>query len=196
MLYLSSILATEAKKQEKGSVLVEYAIAIPILIIMAAGIIDVGRAISAYLELNRVAYEAGRYLTSQIGVEPPVGAKTNCFGDREDCSKVLSPAVDRTKTRAKNLLLESSLVSPTEIDMVEMVAEINTRTSPGKCDEEKNKSMPGCQKQKYYASFGNFTTKYYEIHLTIRAPFQPIFPFLNVGFLKATSVANYLYPDQ
>ena len=62
-------------KNEKGGVAVEFAVALPILVVMMLMVIDLGRAIFAYSTLNSAAADAVRY-ASVHGVES-VHPRTN-----------------------------------------------------------------------------------------------------------------------
>lgn len=49
------------KKHEKGQSLVEFALSLPILILILSGMIDIGRAYFAYIYLEEAAAEAALY---------------------------------------------------------------------------------------------------------------------------------------
>ena len=56
-------------KAEQGTSIIEFAICLPIIVILLAGTLELGRMLNSYLTINRVAYESVRYASSQAQLE-------------------------------------------------------------------------------------------------------------------------------
>jgi len=63
---------------EKGQALVEFALVLPVFLVLAAGVIDFGRAITYWLDLNNSAQVAARYAV--------VNRYPGCFSGPSQCS--------------------------------------------------------------------------------------------------------------
>lgn len=65
-------------KREKGQSLVEFALIIPLLVLLLLGIFDFGRIIHAYITIDHAGREAAR--AASVGHENPVSVAVNRGG--------------------------------------------------------------------------------------------------------------------
>ena len=56
-------------KKETGAQLIETALALPVILILLMGVVDIGRWLNSYYAVSRVAYESARYAASLAGLE-------------------------------------------------------------------------------------------------------------------------------
>ena len=67
------------KKHERGQSMVEFALSLPILILILSGIIDIGRVYFAYIYLEEAAAEAALYLSlNPTCIDNSSGVGTEC----------------------------------------------------------------------------------------------------------------------
>ena len=66
------------KKHEKGQSLVEFALSLPILILILSGLIDIGRVYFAYIFLEEAAAEAALYMSLHPDCVNATSLPTGC----------------------------------------------------------------------------------------------------------------------
>ena len=88
------------KQRVKGSVLLELSVSIPVLFMLLAGTVEIGRWLNSYYLATRITYEASRYASSVYGLEE--GTKSG---------PVKASVVDRIKTLISRYEVEGVSVS-------------------------------------------------------------------------------------
>jgi hypothetical protein len=122
------------KKHEKGQSLVEFALSLPILILILSGLIDIGRVYVAYIFLEEAAAEAALY----VSLNPDCVQETPLDPDCDDPNNGLwrarySGSMQAIIVKDPTLLtIVSDITNPTLSQTVEITAEMPFYfTTPG-----------------------------------------------------------------
>jgi hypothetical protein len=122
------------RKHEKGQSLVEFALSLPILILILSGLIDIGRVYVAYIFLEEAAAEAALY----ISLNPECVEEASLPGKCDDPNNGLWRARYSGSMQAiivrdpSRLTIESNIDNPGLSDTVEITVEMPFYfTTPG-----------------------------------------------------------------
>ena len=170
-----------------GAALAELALAIPFLLIVLAGVVNLGVVLHLYLSLSRVSYEGARYGAIVPGLEVGDGWKRDNNGDLvldgPDGGAVVLPGHQQLRDRIA-LLLDDAKLYDTEVAISTELLE------PGDLSDSYG---PGG----YIDTSGSCVGIFRNI-VRVRATLTSIpIPFLGVGFevpaITVIADAPYLY---
>ena len=159
--------ARTAALDERGTAFAEFLVTFPFLVIMLMGITDLGMALNTHLTLGRIAYEGSRFAATVALLEKPAAAGDSVDTDSEAVGK---PGHQSIRQRVNDLLDRN------EIDRAQLPADyLSTARIP---------------KEDIGATAD-------QVRVTIRVPFQTMFPLLR-GLLPSLSsevTGPYLYVE-
>lgn len=102
------------RRGRSGQTLLEFALLVPVLLLLVLGAIDAGRAVSVDIALNNVAREAARYSILNSASLNPCSTVSGSASGAPDCATILNAALRVTPlvTRAsvKDITMTYQLV--------------------------------------------------------------------------------------
>ena len=111
-------------KGERGIAITEFLITFPFILIMLAGVVDLGIALNRYYTINRIAYEATRYGASIPGLEAGV-FDTNAAAVGPNAVLPRAPAHLQVRARV-DLLLARNGINPSTLPVEYLSTEKST----------------------------------------------------------------------
>ncbi len=118
--------AAKPFREERGVAITEFLVVFPFLLIMLAGVVDLGIALNRYYIINRVAYEATRYAASIPGLEDGTYADTASVVGASLVAP-LKPAHLQLRARV-DLLLARNGIDPAALPPDYLTTELATPT--------------------------------------------------------------------
>lgn len=104
---------TKELYKERGVAITEFLITFPFLLIMLAGVVDLGIALNRYYTINRIAYEATRFAASIPGLEPGTYG-TNAAAVGQSFTSPTAPGHLQLRARV-DLLLTRNGINPAQL---------------------------------------------------------------------------------
>lgn len=155
--------------QERGSIVLEFAATIPLIVGTFLTMLDLGFCLNQYLKVSRIAYEGARYASSIAGLNEGI-----CLSDNTSNSCVSDRTNQQGKvhTRVMTLLQDNNL--PSDLNEVSIRTEF-WMDAPQVGSEQESHPYPRI------------------IWVRVSVPYHPIFPMYPHLNMRVTRSGPYLY---
>ena len=159
----------ECGRHERGSVIIEFATTIPLIVTTLFTMLDLGFCLNEYLKISRIAYEGARYASTIAGLE-----EESNVSDSQNLSFITSATNQHAKvhTRIQTLLERNSL--PNDL------SEISIRTEYGLNGTPSGSPLTAHTIPRV-------------IRVRLDVPYHPIFPMYPTLRMVVTRSGPYLY---